>query len=558
MNKKVELYFNTIRYLKSSQIFYRLYRKIVPTWKVHGCDTIKIPVHVMIREMDLDESYLKRFDCESLLNNEIFLLNEKHRVDFKDWTITGETTHLWIFNLHYMEYLIPMAARYSSTKEEVYYSKIKEILESWINRFEKADNNAWNPYTISLRFVNWLIVMELLGERLSVDYTFKIGLEQSLYRQYKYLKSNQEKHLLGNHYFENLKTLIIAGILFDDQKNLGRYLKCFNRQIQEQILEDGMHYERSFMYHNIIMEGVLRVLVVLKQAKGHDTYQEVCNITLGRMLNCMLSFEGRVRRIPLFNDAGNNVAKPVSALGRGVRKYLPAQVTVDNTIKVLSGAGYYRYELGNVMCIIDCGEIGPNYIPGHGQCDCLSYELYIDGVPFIVNSGTYQYQSSKRMYFRSTRAHNCFTINGEEQSQCWGEHRVAKRISDVRAVYGTEGFTGRCELWNGVRACRKMKFVKECVIVEDVCENMSDAVIQSYMHLAPDVEIIKLGERKYQLVHSKNKYKMYLEILSGKEVIVHSDDEICWYAEEFGRLEKKKVLELSGNTIIYKIYWGIK
>ena len=79
----------------------------------------------------------------------------------------------------------------------------------------------------SERLPNWLITMELLEERLSGDGAFREKIEKSMYCQYKHLQSNQEKHLLGNHYFENLKTMIIAAVLFDDRKNLEKYLKNF-------------------------------------------------------------------------------------------------------------------------------------------------------------------------------------------------------------------------------------------------------------------------------------------------------------------------------------------
>ena len=41
---------------------------------------------------------------------------------------------------------------------------------------------------------------------------------RELYSQYLYLQKHQEKHLLANHYFEDLKALIIASYLFKDDK----------------------------------------------------------------------------------------------------------------------------------------------------------------------------------------------------------------------------------------------------------------------------------------------------------------------------------------------------
>lgn len=558
MLRKISLYANTIKYLKPSQLCCRAFHRFLPVKRTVRYETAKAPVSVFIPELDLDEAYLSRFDCEALLKDELLLLNERHKADFTNWSVSGKTTHLWLFSLHYMEYLIPLAVRWRVSKDEAYYRKVREIVLGWIKCFEKEGGDAWNAYTISERLPNWLITMELLEERLSGDGAFREKIEKSMYCQYKHLQSNQEKHLLGNHYFENLKTMIIAAVLFDDRRNLEKYLKNFDGQIREQIPEDGMHYERSFMYHKIIMEDILRVLAALKQVQGYGDKVKSYAAVLGKMLGCTLSFEGRIRRVPLFNDAGNNVAKPVPALEAAVRRILPETYTVREDIKELPDAGYYKYESEDAACIIDCGKIGPAYIPGHGHCDCLSYELYVNGEPFLVNSGTYQYQSSKRSYFRSTRAHNCFTVNGFEQSQCWGEHRVAKRISKIKAVREDNVFSGQCRFWNGIKASRKFRFFRNHVIVEDKCDCRGDAVIRSYVHLAPDVEVLKRNEKNVLLRSREQDREMTLEMLEGENLVIHAKDDICWYSDEFGRIQKTNVLEITGNRVAYKIQWGIK
>lgn len=555
MIRKILLYANTIKYLKISQLCNRMFHRFLTVKREVRCETVKASVSVFIPELDLDEVYLGRFDCEALLKDELLLLNERHKVDFTNWSVSGKTTHLWLFNFQYMEYLIPLAVRWRVSKDEAYYWKAKEILLGWIQCFEKESGDAWNPYTISERLPNWLVTMELLEDRLSGDNSFRDKLEKSMYRQYKHLQVNQEKHLLGNHYFENLKALIIAAVLFDERRNLEKYLRSFDGQIREQILEDGMHYERSFMYHKIIMEDILRVLAALKQVQGYRVREKSYALVLGKMLSCTLSFEGRIKRVPLFNDAGNNVAKTVPALEAAVRKILPEGYKVLGDVKELPDAGYYRYEWGSVACIIDCGKIGPDYIPGHGHCDCLSYELYVDGTPFLVNSGTYQYQSSKRHYFRSTRAHNCFTVNGSEQSQCWGEHRVAKRISKIKAVREDKEFSGECLFWNGIKARRNFQFSQGNVFVEDECDCGSDAVIQSYVHLAPDVEVIKRDKKRVLLRSKGQGHEVALEVLKGEEIVIHAKDELCWYSEEFGEVRKTNVLEITGNKVAYKLQW---
>lgn len=565
MPNKLSLYLNTVKYLKPVQIGYRIKRKIAFPQKIVFLRKIKTdtqvpaykPLHLYLKELDADRTYLKRFDCESALDNNILLLHEKRRLQLKTWTVTGEATHLWMFNLQYMEYLIPLSIRFCDTGEEKYYQKVKDVLNTWIHCFKYPEGDAWNAYVISKRIVNWLILMDLLNEQLAVDPSFEKDLVSSLYLQYRYLLKNPEKHLLGNHYFENLTAIVIAAAVFGDQKNLDNYIKKFCDQMQEQVLKDGMHFERSFMYHRIIIEDILRVTVVLKQLPEYTDAVDICEQMLKRMLDFMLSLEGGLERIPLFNDAGNNVAKPVEALKVGVYKYADSIRTI-NEVDNFPESGYYKYDMHHVRCIIDCGPIGPDYIPGHGQCDCLSYEIYVNGAAFIVNSGTFQYQSSRRGFFRSTQAHNCFTVNGYQQSQCWGEHRVAGRISHIWADRESDEFNGGCIFWNGIKVQRKFLFQEKSVTVHDACENCLDATIRSYIHLAPGVMITADSDMQYGLTDAETGIHMKLDILQAERIQIYSEEEICDYADEFGRLQKKSVFEITGaagEKIIYKLQW---
>ena len=100
----------------------------------------------------------------------------------------------------------------------------------------------------------------------------------------------------------------------------------------------------------------------------------------------------------------------------------------------LPWTGYFGYRHGGDSLIVDCGPVGPDYQPGHAHCDTLSYELHVGGVPIVVDSGTFDYEPGQfRHYLRSTAAHNTVRIDGQEQSEIWGQFRVARRARPVEA-----------------------------------------------------------------------------------------------------------------------------
>ena len=82
-------------------------------------------------------------------------------------------------------------------------------------------------------------------------------LFSSVFAQASFLSSDLEKHLLGNHYFVNLKALLFAGVIFENTRWLSIAEKGLLSEIPEQILEDGANFELSPMYHSLILVDML-------------------------------------------------------------------------------------------------------------------------------------------------------------------------------------------------------------------------------------------------------------------------------------------------------------
>ena len=153
---------------------------------------------------------------------------------------------LWLYQLHYFDDLNAQSA-----EKRTDWHKL--LIERWINENPPCRGNGWESYPISLRIVNW-IKWTLAGNELSQDAVSSLAV------QVRYLFERLEWHLLGNHLFANAKALVFAGLFFQGEeaaKWLNRGLKILSRQVREQILPDGGHFERSPMYHSIILEDLL-------------------------------------------------------------------------------------------------------------------------------------------------------------------------------------------------------------------------------------------------------------------------------------------------------------
>lgn len=483
---KLGLYARTIKRMKPTQAVGRLHRTRIVD--VGGTPRLADGFSVVLRDTDLADNYLERFDVDLLVkSNTLLLLNSAYVVDSEAWQIP-EASHLWNFNLHYFEYAIALGEAFRKTQNNDYWMKFKSLVTSWIGCCKYAQGDAWHPYTISLRLVNWLVCRDLFKANIKEDEAFDALMQNSMYLQYRHLLANQEKHLLANHYLENLKTLVICALLFCEDDVLAEVERDYLAQLDEQVLPDGVHYERSMMYHKLILEGVLRVELAYRSA-GKVAPAKVAS-KARQMLDAMASIERGMGKTPFFNDAADGVAKeckPLIYACRDVYGYEP-----DDTKTVFSDSGFYKLYDGNAALVFFAGEPGPQYMLGHAHCDLLSFELSVGDRPVIVNSGTYAYQSDLRSYFRSTAAHNTATVDGEEQMECWAEHRVARGVSDVhveernghRIVASFRNYKGHLQR-------RRVEMRGGLLMVEDSTDKPDAEIAQHFHLLLPELVSIK-------------------------------------------------------------------
>ena len=540
MFNKAKLYFNTIKYLKPTQLYYQLRKKCAKP-KIPSKSTFNVKECVLPRlhidELDLDNNYLSRFDVEKLLENRITILNDEYKFHNDSWN-NPKASHLWNFNLHYMEYLISLAAAYYNTKDAKYYEKFKDFLRSWMANNKDLTGDAWQAYTISLRIPNWFICFDLIGKTFDDDQEFRKEVLETICFQYRYLLKNQELHLLGNHYFENLKTIVICSLCFNDEKTYSKYLRLLKKEIGEQILEDGLHFELSLMYHKIILEDLLRVAVCLRERKPQEV--ELLIPTIQKMVDALASLEIGMGKTPLFNDAGDGVAKDTGQLVDASKRLFGIEPHYKDHFLA---SGYHKLYRDNVAVMFDAGKLGPDYMAGHGHCDALSFELSINDKPIFVNSGTYQYQGELRNFFRSTEAHNTIMIGNQQQSECWGEHRVGRRIRNLSYEVTDNGVCGSYKNYLGSFHQRKMCFdYKGRLIIQDKVNADQEQAIHTYFHLAPGLTVVKKDDTFW--VCDRHDAKICkIEFRGMHKYEIHNKGIITNYSQEFGVLEKKTVVE---------------
>jgi len=303
--------------------------------------------------------------------------------------------------------------------------------------------------------------------------------------------------------------LVFAGLLLEGPAAAAwrrKGLQILRREIPEQFLADGGHYERSLLYHGVMLEDLLD-LIVLAEAAGDlvpaaDLAQLRDRATAAtRFFAELLYPDGD---IPLFNDAAFGIAPAPARLlayaARVLRLDAGETAPADGAI-CAAASGYYGARQGGDLLLIDCGPLGPDYQPGHGHCDLLSYELCYDGRRVVVDSGVFGYEVGElRSYCRSTAAHNSVRIDGEEQSEIWHAFRVGRRarVLEARQESGptepyvfTGAHDGYRRLPGGPVHERQLRFHRDGMLeVEDRVRGKEQHRLESFLHIHPDFDVV--------------------------------------------------------------------
>lgn len=446
MKSKLKLYYNTIKYMRKDQLFFRLkfrskkffYQKFNNlTKKKYKNKSEKIMLDAKISDKNFNTEILLQNEgsqidqnvLADLMQNKFSFLNSTKEFDSKiNWN-DQKVSQLWNYNLHYFDYLINLSLAFELEGDKKYYNKYQEIIRSWIDNNPIGIGDAWHPYTVSLRLINWIKSYYYFKNQLDSDPKFKQQFLKYIVIQALYIKRNLEFDVRGNHLLENIRALAAASIFLDEKSWLDQVLELLEEQLDEQILKDGGHFERSPMYHSIVLYDLLEISFWLN---NHDiNYNELLDRKIIQMLEFLENILHPDKKIPLFNDSTFDIAKEPKSLFK-IADNLGYEFELRSENE-FSNSGYFIMKNKQKdFLIIDCGKVCPEYLPAHGHNDLLSYELSLNNKRVIVDTGVYEYTKGKwREYNRSTRAHNTAQIDSVEQSEMWGNFRIAERAKII-------------------------------------------------------------------------------------------------------------------------------
>ena len=481
--RQISRLYHTVRHLKLTQVYHQIKYRLVEAKRPMKPTKGKFVLPQLVPTPAKTNSFEMR---EGTWQFRFLNLEKTFDSEHIDWSFGGHGM-LWTYNLNYFDWL-----HQEDMKPEV-------GLESLSAFYGVVDQNpiALHPYPTSLRIINaskfvckWGVQETWLHEQIVADLHL--------------LGSRLEYHLLANHLLENAFALYIGGIVTGERNFLDVGRKLLEQQLQEQILDDGMHYERSPMYHMIILE---RLLDALNFAKAFDDgLVELLTTHARKMTSLAMNWNG-LDRIPMMQDSAYDIALPLNVLAEYFKNLL-----VDDGLPTpgkFQSSGYRWIHHDDIKAFVNLGTIAPSFQPAHAHSDELSFELYLDNSPIIVDTGISTYEkNTQRLQERSTQSHNCIGVEGQNLSDVWSGFRVGKRARVQLIEDGPKVLRGSCTN-SKLEVTREFSTADDAFQIHDQVSIKSSPFTFGFLHFHPRLNIQSSGKGRFQV--------------SNLEILVHSD-----------------------------------
>jgi uncharacterized heparinase superfamily protein len=443
-----------------------------------------------------------------------------------------------------LQWLMPTGQAYVLTGDEVHARHARTILDEWIAANPAGYSVNWScTMEPALRILTWVWFFNVFaGSEAWSDPGFRARFLKTLYLHGVFVERHIERGLInGNHYTADAAGMVWAGLFFHGSDGADRWARdgweILETEIGLQVHPDGVNFEASSAYHRLVAElfwiaaHYRAAVVAVPSAEFAERL-----VKMGEVTRHMCRPDGTT---PNWGDADDARALPFGAQPLGDHRYLPDLIDLtlgrrdtmmapqgpDQEVlwvfgdrprakaqrlgsRAFADGGLFVMRDDRTHVTIDCGPVGLGGLGGHGHNDALSFELWQDGHPLIVDPGSYVYTADfeARNRFRFTASHNTPQIDDEEINRPLSANNLWNLHEDARAnhlLFEADGqvsrFAGRHHgyerLAPGVTIERHMMLDSRTglLTVEDRFTTdgpISGQKVTIPFHLAPDVKVV--------------------------------------------------------------------
>lgn len=469
--QKLKRIYQTVTYLKPVQIYHqvtnRLFKSSPASAQFEG------DIHNVT------------FDHVDFFINQIQIDNDKIQFQFLNKSKTyprksidwNEKSYgkLWEYNLNYFDFL---------HHKDLSFKDGLHLIEDYASKFNSITSGK-EPFPISIRNVNWI--------KYFWKHEYKNNtINDLVYGQYQWLSRNMEYHLLANHLLENLFSLFIGSFYFRDEQLLKVSLNGLKKELNEQFLNDGAHYELSPMYHQIMLYRLFDCYQIAAHSEWKPESRDFLKTYCEAGVSWLSEITANGTLYPHFGDSAGNVIKTPRFLFDYAKK-----MKLKTAAHGLKASAYRKLQLGELQIFFKIADVCPSYQPGHSHADTLTFVLHSRESPVIVDPGISTYNiNERRQLERSTYYHNTVTVNEENSSDIWAGFRIGARAS-VNILRDEDHYvTAEHDGYRKykVQHKRSVMAAEGKLVILDEMTGSNDFEAVSCLHFHPDVSVSLEGD----------------------------------------------------------------
>ncbi len=492
---------------------------------------------------------------------------------------------IFFWEMNRQQHFITLGIAYWLTDNPKYINAFCRQIQNWIDTNPPRQSINWYyGLEISIRLIAWTVAFQFF--RNSPKFREEIGSKflKSLWQQASFLRNHLQifrtkDDIPNNHLIAELTGLTLVGLTFSEFRDAHTWretgLHLLKQYAPVQNHAYGVNKEQAMGYHRFIAE--LLLLIVTLSHRNALPLQPDLEQMLMRMLDYLSYTLEPIGTVPMWGDSDYG---RVLGLGKNknfwdIRWLLSAGAALFGRVDWKFTAGRFDEEAfwllgmegleawekldahaptqtsnafpqGGVYIIRDdwtantdvaffrCGPFGLGGAGhcAHAHCDLLSFTLWVNGQPLLVDSGTYTYHGSFRNYFRLASAHNTAMIDGHEQAIPlpnfnWEQTPNAENMEwDGKRVKGLLAFPGQ------------LSFMRELIHPKHGVWNSIDTFtgkdehnIEWFFHFNPSLDL-ELDDKRCKLI-VKQQGQPFV-ILSMPDNHVHFQLRDSWYSEKYG------------------------
>ncbi len=456
-----------------------------------------------------------------------------------DWLYMPEADVEFIYQLNRHRYWICLGQAYAMTGKEIYAQTFVSQMMDWIAKnpiTAQTKEKTWRTIEAGIRAENWIKAMSYLVKSPCVTDEVLEAFTGSMLLHGQYLAACEKSFSTKSNWgiLESSGLFAIGKMLEEcaagTQRQSGREyallaLERLERQLETQVMDDGVHWEQSPMYHNEVLRCCLEVIRLAEiyqtevppkilthtkamayadrfwqkpdgtqPAGGDSDSTDIRDI----LTACAFQFRDPVLKSGAFRrmdyesvwDYGHAAALEYEALtGKEPEEQL---IWLKD-----SGNWYLRSDWGSRADYLHvrCGGLGG----GHGHFDKLHIDLAVNGEDCLIDPGRYTYVDGEARYrLKRAAAHNTVTVDDREYTHCLDSWAVSGLPVAVNAgckqkgsyTFIRCGHTGYLE--QGVLVNRRILAIgtKAYIICDEFTASGAHRYSQHF-HIAPECRITK-------------------------------------------------------------------